>query len=440
MALEGIKLTTLDFTTKYCVIGAGASGITAAKNLLALNIPCDVIEREDNVGGNWYFGKPNSSVYQSTHLISSKTMSAYTDFPIPDDYPDYLNHEQVLAYLRDYARHFNLYEHITFNTSVTQVTRDDDGCWLIALDNGETRRYRGLIIANGHHWDPKYPQFEGEFNGESLHSADYKTPDIFTDKRVLVIGSGNSGCDIAVDAVHRASKVFHSIRRSYHYIPKYIFGIPTDVFNELSVKMRTPLFIRRTFSNLLVRLVLGKPQQYGLPKPDHKLLESHPTVNSQLLYHIGHGDIVHKPNIKSLDGNHVHFEDNTTEEIDIIVYATGFNITFPFIESKYLNTQNGKPRLFIHIFHPEYDNLFVAGLIQPDSGQFWIVDYQCQLIANFIRAQDTKPAKAAEFHEIKAGEQPDIRGGSKLKTDRHYLEVDHFRYKNILRRYIKSLR
>jgi cation diffusion facilitator CzcD-associated flavoprotein CzcO len=435
-------LTTLDydFVTKYCIIGAGASGITAAKNLLALSIPCDIIEREDDVGGNWYFGKPNSSVYQSTHLISSKTMSAYTDYPMPDDYPDYLNHEQVLAYLRDYARHFNLYDHITFNTAVNEVSRDKEGYWLVTLDNGETRRYRGLIIANGHHWDAQIPQFDGNFSGQTLHSADYKTPDIFTDKRVLVIGSGNSGCDIAVDAVHRASKVFHSIRRSYHYIPKYIFGIPTDVFNEISVKMRTPLFLRRSISNLLVRLVLGKPQQYGLPKPDHKLLESHPTVNSQLLYHIGHGDIIHKPDIKKLDGDHVIFADDTREPIDIIVYATGFNITFPFIDSSELNAQDGKPHLFLHIFHPDHDNLFVAGLIQPDSGQFWLVDYQSQLIAHFIRAQDQKPAKAAEFRQIKAGPAPDIRGGRKLQTDRHYLEVDHFRYKTVLRRYIKSLR
>lgn len=421
---------------RYCIIGAGASGITAAKNLKAQGIACDVIEREDDIGGNWYYGKPHSSVYQSTHLISSKPFSAYTDFPMPDDYPDYPNHQQVLAYLRAYARYFDLYSLIRFNTSVERLERDIDGAWLVSLDDGITRRYTGVIIANGHHWDPKYPDIAGEFSGLALHSADYKTADIFAGKRVLVIGSGNSGCDIAVDAVHKAAKTFHSTRRGYHYIPKYVFGKPTDQFAEPAIRLGIPRFLQRLSFALIIRTILGTPQQYGLPKPDHRLLESHPTVNSQVLYHVGHGDITPKPDVQCFKGSQVEFVDGTSETIDVVVYATGFNISFPFIDKAHLNYQQGKPHLFLHVFHPDYDNLFVAGLIQPDSGQFWIVDYQCQLIAQLIQ----NPTNAAAFRAVKQAKPPDIRGGRKLDTDRHFLEINHHLYRKMLLRLLKEYR
>lgn len=425
-----------DYTHKYCIIGAGASGITAAKNLKAAGIACDVLEREDEVGGNWYFGKPHSSVYQSTHLISSKLLSAYTDFPMPDDYPDYPNHEQVLAYLRSYARHFGLYDLISFNTRVERLERDAEGYWLVSLGDGSTRRYQGVIIANGHHWDPKYPDIAGQFTGTTLHSAEYKRPDIFSGKRVLVIGGGNSGCDIAVDAAHVATKTFHSMRRGYHYIPKYVFGKPTDQFAEVAIRLGTPRLLQRLSFGLLIRSVLGTPQQYGLAKPDHRLLESHPTVNSQLLYHVGHGDITPKPHVQRFNGAQVEFTDGTSETIDIVVYATGFNITFPFIDNAHLNYREGKPHLFLHVFHPDYDNLFVAGLIQPDSGQFWIVDYQCQLIAKLIK----NPSKATAFRAVKLGPAPDVRGGRKLNTERHFLEINHHLYRKTLLRLLKEYR
>jgi cation diffusion facilitator CzcD-associated flavoprotein CzcO len=218
-------METGEYAAKYCIIGAGPAGITAAKNLKALKIPFDVIERQDEVGGVWYYGKPHSAAYRSTHLNSSKTMSQFADYPMPRYLPDYPHHTQVLAYLRDYAHHFGLYEYIQFNTSVEHVERTANGEWDITVqregqsENSETRRYKGLIIANGHLWDPRYPNNPGPFNGLSLHSKDYKTPDVLRDKRVLVVGAGNSGCEIAVEAIQHASRVFLSLRRGYHIIP-----------------------------------------------------------------------------------------------------------------------------------------------------------------------------------------------------------------------------
>lgn len=233
----------LDYANKYCIVGAGSSGLAAAKNLKAHQIPFDVIEAEDDVGGNWYYGKPHSSVYRSTHLISSKPLTEYTDFPMPAHYPDFPSHAQVWEYLRSYTKAFGLYDSIKFNTSVERIEKAGD-CWDVTLSNNETRRYRGVIIANGHNWDPKYPTYSGHFDGVVLHSAQYKTPEVLRDKRVLVVGAGNSGCDIAVESAQNAARTFHSVRRGYYYVPKYFFTI--SCFRSWIKNISTGKIIART--------------------------------------------------------------------------------------------------------------------------------------------------------------------------------------------------
>jgi len=430
----------MDNTQKYCIVGAGSSGIAAGKNLKARGIPFDIIEREDEVGGQWYYGTPSSSVYQSTHLISSKPLTEYTDYPMPDAYPDFPHHRLVCAYLRDYARHFDLYPHIEFKRSVERIERADDE-WDVTLDGGETRRYRGVIIANGHLSHPKWPDYPGEFNGSIIHSADYKTPDVLRGQRVLIVGAGNSGCDIAVESAQNAAATFHSVRRGYYYVPKYgFFGKPVDQTAEMLHNLRLPLWLRRLFGTLLLKAIVGNPQDYGLPKPDHRLFEAHPIVNSQLLYYLKHGDIQHKPDVAELCGDRVRFVDDSSEAIDVIVYATGYQIHFPFIDRDHLNWHNGRPRLYLNVFHPTYDNLFVAGLIQPDSGQFGLVDYQSQAIAAFIHAQSHDAVKADRLRAAKSRDLPDLgRGIQYLDSSRHYLEVEHYGYRKHLKRVIKWL-
>ncbi|HYF65339.1 MAG TPA: NAD(P)-binding domain-containing protein, partial [Herpetosiphonaceae bacterium] len=308
----------LDYTAKYCVVGAGSSGLTAAKNLDQLGVACDVIEREDDVGGNWYYGKPNSSVYKSTHLISSKPGTEYVDFPMPAEYPDYPSHWQVFEYLKSYARAFDLYRLIQFNTSVERIERAGD-CWDVTLDTGETRRYGGVVIANGHNWDPKYPEYPGQFSGLCFHSATYKTADTLVDKRVLVVGAGNSGCDIAVESAQNARATFHSTRRGYYYAPKFVLGMPADQIAERGLRLRLPLAVRRAFNVALIKLILGDPTKYGLPKPDHKFYETHPIVNSQMLYYVGHGEIKPKPDVRELRGDRVLFADGSEEQIDVLI-------------------------------------------------------------------------------------------------------------------------
>jgi cation diffusion facilitator CzcD-associated flavoprotein CzcO len=424
----------------FCVIGAGSSGITAAKNLSESGIPCEVLEREDGIGGNWYYGRPNSSVCRSTHLISSKLLTEYTDFPMPGDYPDYPSHEQVLTYFKAYVDHFDLERYITFNTEVTRVEPVGAGAqqWDVTLhdllaDTTEVRRYRGVIICNGHNWLPKYPEYPGQFAGEILHSSEYKTPDTLEGKRVLVVGAGNSGCDIAAESATHARKTFLSTRRGYYYMPKFFFGRPVDQVGELLLNLGVPLGVRRMIGYITYRVAVGDLSRYGATAPDHKLFETHPIVNNQLPYFIAHGDVTCKPDVHQLDGYLVTFADGSTEEVDQIVYATGFQIVFPFMDQQLLNWTRHHPSLYLNVFHPNYDNLFIVGLIQPDSGQWGLEDRQARAIARFIHQVDRNSPKAARFRRRKRVGQENYSGGVKYKeSTRHYVEVEHHSYRKRL--------
>ena len=471
---------------RFCILGAGTSGLAVAKNFLAHGIPFDCLEREDTIGGIWCYGKPASSIYQSTHLISSKRLTEFTDFPLPADFPEFPNHELVFEYLRNYTEHFGLLEHIQFNTAVEWLepiskspspvpwggarggVSDEEmklehvtstptqkntplappanflktwpgGGFLVKLAGGEERLYRGVVIANGHNWDPRYPEFPGEFTGQIFHSSQYKTPDVLVGKRVLVVGGGNSGCDLAVEAATYGSRAVQSWRRSYPILPKFFKGQPIDAYNERLLRWHWPLWARRLAAKVVVRWVLGPPELVGLPKPDHKLFESHPIINSRLHESIAHGNLTIKPNVRELAGNTVHFVDGSSEEFDVILYATGFKVSFPFIDSAQLNWREGRPDLYLNIFHPQRDDLFCVGLIQPDSGQWGLVDYQAQLVAKYVVELGKRTSAATQFKRLKELNERSWRRGKFLDSPRHRLEVEHFSYRKELKKRLAGL-
>lgn len=428
-----MSLSTAD---RFCILGAGTSGLAVAKNFLQGGIPFDCLEREDDIGGNWYFGKPASSIYASTHLISSKRQTEFTDFPMPKEYPEYPGCELVWDYLQDYVREFILREHIQFNTTIERIEPGDEG-WRVSLAGGEQRVYRGVVIANGHNWQPRWPNYPGQFTGEVIHSANYKTPDVLRGKRALVVGGGNSGCDLAVEASIHARRALLSMRRGYHVLPKFFKGMPLDQFNERLLSWRLPLWMRRLGAKLVIRWVLGPPEVSGLPKPDHQLFESHPIINSQLHYRVAHGDLAIRPDVERLEGSRVVFVDGSEEEIDLIIYATGFEISFPFVDHEHLNWRDGGPDLFLHSFHPQRDDLFVAGLIQPDSGQWGLVDYQAQLITRYLQTLEHDPRRAEWFAKLKQTPKHDLNHGIRyIDSPRHRLEVEHFAYRRRLQKLI----
>ena len=421
------------------VIGAGAAGVAAARQLLDAGLEVELLEKEAEPFGVWNYGRPQGRVYQSTHTISSKPLTQFPDFPMPEDWPDYPHHSQILRYPRDYAERFRVVDRIRLGVRVAQVTPADahrpDTGWVVETGDGERLHYQALVLANGHNHEPRCPRWPGILDGRLLHSARYRTPDILVDRNVLVVGAGNSGCDIAVESAHVARSTLLSMRRGYHYVPKYLLGRPADQVNEVALKLRLPLSARRRIAGLALRLGSGTPARVGLPAPDHALFESHPIVNSLLPYYIHHQRIRPVPDVARLEGDRVRFADGTAAPVDVLVMATGYRLTFPFIHRSLLNWRDGRPHLHLHVFHPALDTLFVAGMFQTDSGVFGILHWQARCIARFLVTLRDRTRGADRLRRAKRCPDAGLDSGIDYRTSaRHLLEVEHSSYLRRLRR------
>lgn len=422
----------------YLVIGAGPAGLAAIQSLKAAGLAVEAVEQNADVGGQWLYGAPPSAVYASTHLISSKRTTAFADYPMPEDWPAYPNHAQVLDYLRGYAKHFDLIPQIRFNTGVRKLTRQGAG-WRATFSDGSARDYAGVIIANGHLSDPLIPKTAGAFDGALLHAKDYKTADIFEDKRVLVVGMGNTGCDIVVDAVHRAKKVLWSVRGGNHFVPKFLAGKPADEGNHKPRRFIIPKTLRSMLHEPLLRFIVGPPERFGLPKPAHRLYDRTPIVNSLVLQHLGQGDVMVRPPIREFDGKSVVFADGRSDEVDLVLLATGYRITFPFLDDLSVLDwveASGAPKLFMNIFPPQDNGLFVAGLLEGAGVGWEGRALQARVIAAYLDAQAARPAAAAALRrEIAAwSAKPPRRDGGE-----HSLFVDFLTYKRDLQRALARL-
>ncbi|MCB1864482.1 MAG: NAD(P)-binding domain-containing protein [Chromatiales bacterium] len=416
---------------RACVIGAGPSGLTAAKNLLAAGITdLVVLEKSARVGGNWVFDpRPgHSSVYASTHLISSRRESQFTDFPMPREYPDYPSHALVLKYLEDYARAFDLHRHIRFETEVRTARPLDGGGWSLALNNGDCIECEHLLVANGHHWAPREPQYPGTFSGEWLHAHAFKDNTPFTGRRVLVIGGGNSGCDIAVDTARVSAFTAISLRRGYYFVPKFVGGLASD--RLLTNIAWMPRAVRIALGRLMLRIFVGPARRYGMPEPDHRLFESHPIVNSELPYAIRHGDVAVRRDIERFEGNEAIFTDGRREVFDVVIAATGYHVRFPFLDRDITPWADRDLPLYLRVFDPNRADLYFIGLIQPNGCIWPLADLQSQLVAASITGRWQRPADIAGHVDAELAE---VRARY-AATPRHAIEVDVHDYAKHLRR------
>ncbi len=414
-----------DTSARVCVIGAGPSGITAGKNLLQAGLRNIVIyEKGDQVGGNWIYSPrlSHSSVFDTTHIISSKTLSQYEDYPMPDAYPDYPSHKQLLAYFQGYADHFGVTDLVRFNTEVKKVEKQADETWKITLGDGTVETFDYLLVANGHHWNPRLPSYPGEFTGSFLHSHDFKNAEPFKDQRVLVIGGGNSACDIAVETSRVSAFTAISMRRGYYIAPKFMMGKPIDVLNARLIHL--PQFIRVPLLRFSLWLNLGDYADYGLERPTHGPLQQHPTTNSELLYFIRHGKVHPRKDIARLQGKTVHFVDGKAEDYDAIVAATGFIITFPFFDKSLIDYSEGDVPLYLRVFHPDHRSLFFIGLCQPLGCVWPLADMHAKLAANTIIGNYTPPSDMRE--QIAA----EVAGRNRqfIKAARHTIEVEYHKH------------
>jgi cation diffusion facilitator CzcD-associated flavoprotein CzcO len=428
---------TIPTEQQIALIGAGPSGLAGARCLQKHGVAFQGFEAHGDVGGLWNIDNPRSTVYESAHLISSKRMTEFLEFPMPAQVADYPSHRELLDYFRAFADHFGLRAHYRFHTRVLKaepVSDAPDTLWRVTTQTGdaapETALYKGVVIANGTLAEPNRPRFEGAFSGEVWHTAQYKAATQLTGKRVLIVGAGNSGCDIAVDAVHHAKSIDISVRRGYYFVPKYVFGQPAD---SVGGKITLPPWLKQRIDSTILKWFTGDPVRFGFPKPDYRMYESHPVVNSLILYHIGHGDVGVRADIARLDGRTVYFKDGRSGEYDLILTATGYKLHFPFIDHALLNWQGMAPRLYLNIFAPRFHRLAVLGMVEA-SGLGWQGRYeQAELVARYFKSLDAGTPQAAALSAAKAGGPgtwPDLSGGYRyLKLERmaYYVHKDTYR-------------
>lgn len=426
---------------KVCIVGAGSSGLAACQVLATRRIPFDCFEKGSMIGGNWRYQNDNgtSSAYRSLHINSARKLMSYKAFPMPEDYPDYPSHFQVAKYFDDYAEHFGLAERIAFRTEVVAVEPEEGG-WNVTVEDADgarrTERYRAVLVANGHHWKPRWPEprFSGaqEYEGEQMHVHHYRESDILVGKRVLVLGIGNSAVDVAVESSRIADTTFLAMRRSAYVLPKFLGGKPID---EASPPVTTylPMAVRRFFMTRLLKMTVGEMTDYGLPKPDHKLLEAHPTVSSELLPRIGHGDIAVKPNIDRFSGSRtVRFADGSEEEIDLVIYCTGYEIAFPFLDEKVFAARDNRMPLYKRAVSVDNSGLYFIGFIQPLGPIMPLAEAQSEWIADLLTDRAALPPATEMRKEIAAYERwMDKRF---VSSKRHTIEVDFHPYLREIRR------
>jgi cation diffusion facilitator CzcD-associated flavoprotein CzcO len=420
-----------------CVIGAGVSGLVSVKALGDRGVSHTCLEASDDVGGNWYFGNPNgrSSAYRSLHIDTSKRAVSFADFPMDDRYPDFPHHSEIHRFLREYCDRFGLRDRIRFQTAVSRAERRPGGGWRVETADGHAHEFDALLVCNGHHWDPSFPSFPGRFDGETLHSHHYIDPTEPLDlrgRRVVVVGIGNSAVDIVSELSRKgvAERVFISTRSGAWVVPKYIFGRPTDQMVRTIPWL--PLKPQRRAGEVLARLVSGRMEDFGLPTPNHRFLEAHPTVSSELLLRLGSGDAVAKPDVAELLGDRVRFADGTVEPAEAIIFATGYKVSFPFFDPSLIAAPGNVLPLYKRMFKPGIDDLAFIGLGQAIPTIFPFAECQAKLAAQWLAGEWALPSGDELEAEIRRDERRHVRHYA--SRQRHTMQLDYYAYEYDLRR------
>ncbi|MDX6690377.1 MAG: hypothetical protein QOG15_1834 [Solirubrobacteraceae bacterium] len=420
------------------IIGAGSSGIAAAKALHERGLRFDCFEASDCIGGNWVFGNKNgmSAAYRDLHINTSRKRMEFTDFPMPRSYPDFPHHTHIAEYFNAYVDRFGFRGKILFETAVVQAGRREDGTWEITDEHGVTRTYDMLVVANGHHWDARWPEpaFPGSdtFAGRQMHAHDYRDNEFLRGKDVVVLGMGNSAMDIAVESGQVARSTHLAARRGAWIVPKYLFGRPMD---QLPHDVRVPDRVTYKMFELFVRMHTGRPERYGLPKPDHRFAQAHPTVSGRILDAIIHGSVTPRPNIERLGGDWVQFTDGSRVHADVVVYCTGYRITFPFFDEAFVSAPDNRIELFRRVFAPDHPALAFVGLLQPLGAIMPLAEAQGRWLATYLEGDYRLPSRTEMLKDIRR--EAERMRKRYVASKRHTIQVDFDRYLYDLRRELR---
>lgn len=424
--------TTSSAAPRVCVIGAGPSGLAAVKALHTRGIDVTCFESRDRVGGLWAIGDDEvQASYPSLECNTSKTTTQFSDLPMPRHFPAYPHNTQMDAYLNDYVDHFGFRERIHLGTTVVHAAIAPGGGWDVRVEPGGTLHFDQLVVANGHHRVPRRPDppFPGEFSGRQIHAHDYTGPNRFAGGSAVVLGMGNSAMDIAVELSGVADAVYLASRRGAHIAPKFAFGQPIDRFNTA---LPVPWPLKRAFFDLIVRGTIGRPEDVGLPKPDHRLGEAHPTVSQRIIDRVRSGAVVPKPNIDSFHGDRVRFTDGTEVTADLVVYCTGYNVSFPFLDDSVLHVEDNRIDLFHHVFHPDIAAIAFIGLVQPFGALIPVAELQSEWVADHLTGGCRLPSRAEMRHQVDAERRH--RERRFVASPRHTMEIDLHPYLRAIRR------
>ena len=422
-------------TPRVAIVGAGPAGLAVTSALRRRGIALRIFERAARVGGLWDDSRAITPIYDTTHLISSAPISGFEAVPMPRHFPDYPSHRLVLDYLRGFAATLELDGDIEVTVEVSAVTRITHG-WVLTLSGGRTTEpFSDVVLATGHQWEPNLPPYGPDFSGMATHALDYRSAEVLRGRRVLIVGGGNSACDIACDAAPLAGRVWLSLRRGYHFFPKHIAGIPADQF---SARLRHGADAEGTMSSIegMLRSVVGDPVRFGLPKPDHRPFESNPIVNTQVLHFIAQGDVQPVGDIASVAGPDVHLVHGGRIQPEIIVFATGYQHRAPLLDAV-----RGRPErtgdLILRAVPADVDGIYVMGLFETAGPAFPLLSLQAELVSACIGRRHAGPARAlvAPFAEA------DISGGRRyVDSERHRVSVDRVAYARTLEQAIAVAR
>lgn len=420
---------------QVAVIGAGAAGLCAAKHLRAMGIDVVIYEIGTKIGGLWVYENDNglSPAYNSLHVNSETRVTAYADFPFADGTPIYPDHRQMVDYLRAYAERFDLVPLINFNARVTHVARTVDERWRVLLASGESAEFDAVVVASGHQNVPRHPPFASDFTGKYLHAHTYRVPEPFDDKRVLVVGVGNSACDIAADICTRTAATVMAARSPVLLMPRMFLGVPTSRVLGKIDKNWMPWPLRRFIRTTIARLAHGTMEQWGFRTPKTR---THPAGHHLLIGHFIWNRITAKPGVRSVEGRTVTFEDGSHAEFDAMIAATGYEVELPFLDAA-LSPVNGKwLDLFHRVVKPGVPHLYFMGFFNVSGGgNIRMMDDQAEWVAALESGAARLPPKAEMWSEIEA----ERRHIEKTYPDspRYGLELDPALYRKGLAR-VKS--
>ncbi|XP_022108773.1 dimethylaniline monooxygenase [N-oxide-forming] 5-like [Acanthaster planci] len=427
---------------RVAVIGAGTSGMVAIKCCLDEGLRVTCFERSDRVGGLWAYREDRDGqgcVFKSTINNTSKEMMCYSDYPIPKEYPNFMHHSYIEKYLLSYVDHFDLKRHIQFRTEVKKVAQaadyDTTGRWQVTTKNRDssectTDLFDAVMICTGHHTTPHTPDFPGlkDFQGTVTHTHEYKTPYHLIDKRVVVIGLGNSGGDAAVELSRISSKVFLSTRTGAWILNRVgPQGNPFDIVITRRFMDILPDSLKNTMTKLQLQRKLDH-SKYGL-RPKHNPLQAHALVNDDLPNRILSGAVTVKPNVARFTKTGVEFVDGTFEDdIDCVILATGYTFSYPFVDCPSFQVVKNEVSLYKYVFPTDlkHPTICTIGLAQPSGAIHPISELQCRWAARIFNSQARLPPRPEMEASVKKAK--DDMSKRYIKSQRHTIQVDWIKY------------